>query len=192
MHRDGDDVRVWTRSLKEVTARVPELVDVVRGLPAQRLVLDGETLALTDDGRPRPFQETAARFGADTGELLLRPFFFDCLHADGTDLVDEPLSVRREVLERVAGEHGCPGGPAHPGGGGAFQDRALADGHEGVVVKVLTSPYAAGRRGSAWRKVKPVHTLDLVVSAPSGATGGAPGRCRTSTSAPATPTAASR
>lgn len=164
VHRDGDDVRVWTRSLKEVTARVPELVEVVRGLPAQRLVLDGETLALTDDGRPRPFQETAARFGADTGELLLRPFFFDCLHADGTDLVDEPLSVRREVLERVAGEHRMPGvvRPS-PEEAAAFRDRALADGHEGVVVKVLTSPYAAGRRGSAWRKVKPVHTLDLVV-----------------------------
>jgi DNA ligase-1 len=164
VHKDGDDVRVWTRSLKEVTARVPELVEVVRGLPAQRLVLDGETLALTDDGRPRPFQETAARFGADTGELLLRPFFFDCLHTDGTDLVDEPLSVRREVLERVAGEHRMPGvvRPT-PEEAAAFQDAALAAGHEGVVVKVLAGPYAAGRRGSAWRKVKPVHTLDLVV-----------------------------
>ncbi|MCO7219079.1 ATP-dependent DNA ligase [Klenkia sp. PcliD-1-E] len=164
VHKDGDDVRIWTRTLKEVTARVPELVDVVRGLPAQRLVLDGETLALTDDGRPRPFQETAARFGADTGELLLRPFFFDCLHVDGTDLVDEPLAVRRGALERVAGEHRMPGvQQPTPEQAAAFRDEALAAGHEGVVVKVLASPYAAGRRGSAWRKVKPVHTLDLVV-----------------------------
>ncbi|SDO22659.1 DNA ligase-1 [Klenkia soli] len=164
VHKDGDDVRVWTRSLKEITARVPELVAVVRGLAAQRLVLDGETLALTDDGRPRPFQETAARFGADAGELLLRPFFFDCLHVDGTDLVDEPLADRLVALARVAPAHRMPGvvRPT-PGEAAAFQAETLAAGHEGVVVKVLGSPYAAGRRGSAWRKVKPVHTLDLVV-----------------------------
>jgi len=164
VHRDGDDVRVWTRSLKEITGRVPELVAVVRGLAAERLVLDGETLALTDDGRPRPFQETAARFGADAGELLLQPFFFDCLHVDGTDLVDEPLSVRQEALARVAPEHRMPGvvRPT-PEEAAAFSAAALAAGHEGVVVKALGSPYAAGRRGSAWRKVKPVHTLDLVV-----------------------------
>ncbi|KQS73251.1 ATP-dependent DNA ligase [Modestobacter sp. Leaf380] len=164
VHRDGDEVRVWTRTLKEVTARVPELVAVVRSFPATRLVLDGETLALTDDGRPRPFQETAARFGADTSELVLRPFFFDCLHVDGTDLVDEPLTVRQEALARVAPDHRMPGVVAPtPAQAEAFSAAALAAGHEGVVVKTLDSPYAAGRRGSAWRKVKPVHTLDLVV-----------------------------
>ncbi|SCX52725.1 DNA ligase-1 [Klenkia marina] len=164
VHKDGDDVRVWTRSLKEITARVPELVAVVRGLPARRLVLDGETLALTDDGRPRPFQETVARFGADAGQLLLRPFFFDCLHVDGADLVDEPLSARHEALARVAAAHRMPGVPRPtPEEAAAFQADALAAGHEGVVVKTLSSTYAAGRRGSAWRKVKPVHTLDLVV-----------------------------
>jgi DNA ligase-1 len=164
VHRDGDEVRVWTRSLKEITTRVPELVAVVRGLAAERLVLDGETLALTDDGRPRPFQETAARFGADAGELLLQPFFFDCLHVDGTDLVDEPLAARQEALARVAPQHRMPGvvRPT-PEQAAAFADAALAAGHEGVVVKALGSPYAAGRRGSAWKKVKPVHTLDLVV-----------------------------
>jgi DNA ligase-1 len=164
VHRDGDDVRVWTRTLKQITARVPELVEVVRGLPATTLVLDGETLALTDDGRPRPFQETAARFGADAGELLLQPFFFDCLHVDGTDLVDEPLSVRHEALARVAPGHRMPG-VVRPSAEQAaeFSAAALAAGHEGVVVKALGSSYAAGRRGSAWRKVKPVHTLDLVV-----------------------------
>ena len=164
VHKDGDDVRVWTRTLKEVTARVPELVAVVRSLPATALVLDGETLALTDDGRPRPFQETAARFGADAGELLLHPYFFDCLHVDGVDLVDEPLSTRREALARVAADHRMPG-VERPSGDQAeeFAAAALAAGHEGVVVKALSSTYAAGRRGSAWRKVKPVHTLDLVV-----------------------------
>ncbi len=193
VHRDGDDVRVWTRSLKEVTARVPELVDVVRGLPAQRLVLDGETLALTDDGRPRPFQETAARFGADTGELLLRPFFFDCLHADGTDLVDEPLSVRREVLERVAGEHRMPGvvRPV-PGGGGGLPGPCPGRRARGRRRQGAHQPYAAGRRGSAWRKVKPVHTLDLVVIGAEWGYGRRTGSLSTSTSVPATPTAASR
>ncbi len=164
VHRDGDDVRVWTRTLKEITARVPELVAVVRALPATTLVLDGETLALTDDGRPRPFQETAARFGADAGELLLQPFFFDCLHVDGTDLVDRPLADRQAALARVAPDHRMPGvvRPT-PEQAAQFAAAALAAGHEGVVVKTLAGPYAAGRRGSAWRKVKPVHTLDLVV-----------------------------
>ncbi len=164
VHRAGDEVRVWTRGLLEITARVPELVDVVRSLPVRTVVLDGETLALTDDGRPRPFQETAARFGADTHELLLQPFFFDCLHCDGTDLVDEPLDVRLAALARVSPEHRMPG-LLRPSveQATAFAAQTLADGHEGVLVKALGSPYAAGRRGRAWQKVKPVHTLDLVV-----------------------------
>jgi DNA ligase-1 len=164
VHRDGDAVRVWTRTLREVTDRVPELVELVRGLPGRRVVLDGETLALQDDGRPRPFQETASRFGADSHELLLRPFFFDCLHLDGADLVDEPLSARLEALERAAGAHRMPG-VLRPSTGeaAALLEQALAAGHEGVMVKALDAPYAAGRRGRAWQKVKPVHTLDLVV-----------------------------
>jgi DNA ligase-1 len=170
VHRDGDEVRVWTRTLREVTERVPELVEVVRSLPCRSVMLDGETLALQDDGRPRPFQETASRFGADTAkntilaELLLRPFFFDCLHLDGVDLIDEPLSRRLEALERAAGAHRMPG-VLRPSAdeAAALLERALAAGHEGVMVKALDSPYAAGRRGRAWQKVKPVHTLDLVV-----------------------------
>ena len=164
VHRRDDEVRVWTRSLREITPSVPELVDVVRGLPCDRVVLDGETLALTDDGRPRPFQETMSRFGSEAHELLLRPWFFDCLHVDGRDLIDEPLVVRLEELARVAGEHVVPGvrGPS-PDEAAALLDKALAEGHEGVMVKSLDSPYAAGRRGKAWQKVKPVHTLDLVV-----------------------------
>ena len=164
VHRDGDVVRVWTRTLKEVTERVPELVELVRGLPCRSVVLDGETLALHDDGRPRPFQETASRFGADVHELLLRPFFFDCLHLDGDDLIDEPLHVRLAALDRAAGEHRMPGA-LRPSSdeAAAVLEQALDAGHEGVMVKALEAPYAAGRRGRAWQKVKPVHTLDLVV-----------------------------
>ncbi|HYH32661.1 MAG TPA: ATP-dependent DNA ligase [Pseudonocardia sp.] len=164
VHRDGDEVRVWTRTLREITPGVPELVELVRGLPCRSVVLDGETLALRDDGRPRPFQETMSRFGSDAGEELLRPFFFDCLHLDGADLLDEPLHVRLEALERVAAGHRMPGA-LRPGAEEAAEllERALDAGHEGVVVKSLSAPYAAGRRGRAWQKVKPVHTLDLVV-----------------------------
>ncbi|MGM1063808.1 ATP-dependent DNA ligase [Saccharothrix sp. Mg75] len=165
VHRDGDDVRVFTRTLREITRTVPELVELVRGLPCSSVVLDGETLALTDEGKPRPFQETMSRFGAqDVRELLLSPFFFDCLHLDGVDLLDRPLRDRREALARVAGAHVVPGAVEPDEAAAAeVQERALAAGHEGVVVKSLDSPYAAGRRGRAWQKVKPVHTLDLVV-----------------------------
>ncbi|HEX4789022.1 MAG TPA: ATP-dependent DNA ligase [Actinospica sp.] len=167
VHKDGDEVHVFTRTLREITAGVPELVQLVRGLPCRSIVLDGETLALADDGRPRPFQETMSRFGATSErELLLHPYFFDCLHLDGADLLDAPLSERVEALRRAVGDHVIPG-VAEPTGeqAAALLSTALADGHEGVMVKALASPYAAGRRGSAWQKVKPVHTLDLVVLA---------------------------
>ncbi|HEV2344600.1 MAG TPA: ATP-dependent DNA ligase [Actinocrinis sp.] len=167
VHRDGAKVAVYTRTLREITASVPELVELVRALPCETVVLDGETLALTDDGRPRPFQETMSRFGA-TGErdLLLHPYFFDCLHLDGTDLLDAPLAERHSALMRVAGPYVIPG-VQRPSAeeAGVLLDAALAAGHEGVVVKSLAAPYAAGRRGRAWQKVKPVHTLDLVVLA---------------------------
>ncbi|WP_034263093.1 ATP-dependent DNA ligase [Actinospica robiniae] len=165
VHRDGDDVHIYTRTLREITESVPELVALVRALPCESVVLDGETLALNDDGRPRPFQETMSRFGAASAhELLLRPYFFDCLHLNGTDLLDAPLSERVEALRRVAATHLIPG-VAEPTAEQAatLLTSALADGHEGVMVKALASPYAAGRRGRAWQKVKPVHTLDLVV-----------------------------
>ncbi|WP_068277488.1 ATP-dependent DNA ligase [Aldersonia kunmingensis] len=172
VHRNGDEVRVFTRTLREITATVPELVERVRELPCDSVVLDGETLALTDSGRPRPFQETMQRFGADIagaepGEmraLLLQPYFFDCLYLDGVDLLDEPLSVRLEALDRVAGENRIPSllRPNESEAAAHF-DAALAGGHEGVMVKSLTSPYAAGRRGKAWQKIKPEHTLDLIV-----------------------------
>lgn len=165
VHRDGDAVQVWTRTLREITSAVPELVELVRGLPCRSVVLDGETLALRDDGRPRPFQETMSRFGAaEADERLLQPFFFDCLHLDGADLLDAPLSERLDALERVAGAHRMPGAVRpSPDEAADVLERALEAGHEGVVVKSLDAPYAAGRRGRAWQKVKPVHTLDLVV-----------------------------
>lgn len=167
VHRDGDDVHVFTRTLREITAGVPELVELVRGLPCRSVVLDGETLALADDGRPRPFQETMSRFGATSErELLLHPYFFDCLHLDGVDLLDVELEGRIEALRRAVGEHVIPGIVAPSGAEAeAFLAGALAAGHEGVMVKKLDAPYAAGRRGRSWQKVKPVHTLDLVVLA---------------------------
>jgi DNA ligase 1 len=164
VHRDGDEVRVWTRTLREITAAVPELVEFVRGLPCGSVVLDGETLALNDDGRPRSFQETMSRFGAASGEQLLHPYFFDCLWLDGKDLLDEPLATRMEALEKVAGPHRMPGRVRpSPEEAAEVLAGALDAGHEGVMVKSLDAPYAAGRRGKAWQKVKPVHTLDLVV-----------------------------
>ena len=168
VHKRGDDVRVWTRTLREITGSVPELVDLVRGLPCETVILDGETLALSDDGRPRPFQETMSRFGSTVDEqiraLLLRPYFFDCLHLDGDDLIDEPLRVRAAALRRAVGEHVIPGvAEPTPEQAEELTAQALDAGHEGVVVKDLDSTYQAGRRGKAWQKVKPVHTFDLVV-----------------------------
>ena len=168
VHRKGSEVHVYTRTLREITGSVGELVELVRSLPCESVVLDGETLALTDDGRPRPFQETMSRFGSTRDEqvraLLLRPYFFDCLHLDGVDLLDTPLSERNEALRRVAGEHVIPGS-VHPPSPAAVLEAAMTAGHEGVMVKDLDSRYAAGRRGRAWLKVKPVHTIDLVVLA---------------------------
>ena len=175
VHRVGDDVRVYTRNLRDVTARSPEVVAVAAALPVERIVLDGEVLALRPDGRPHAFQDTMARFGSDdalrdardVGATVLTPFFFDVLHLDGEDLVDAPYRIRVAALDRVV--------PAvnrvvrvvaedAEAGEAVFAD-ALAAGQEGVVVKALDTPYEAGRRGAAWKKVKPAHTLDLVVLA---------------------------
>ena len=167
VHRVGDEVRVFTRNLADVTHRLPEVVDVVRRMPVRDVILDGETLSLDEDGAPRPFQETMSRFGADAArETLLHPWFFDVLHVDGRDLLDEPLSTRLGELERIAAEHRIPGEvTADPEVAERVSRDALAAGQEGIVVKAIGSPYAAGRRGSSWIKVKPVHTYDLVVLA---------------------------
>ncbi|MBX3284112.1 MAG: ATP-dependent DNA ligase [Actinobacteria bacterium] len=167
VHRDGPDVAVYTRNLNDITGRLPEVVAVAQALPVDSVVLDGEALVVDATGRPVMFQDTAARVGAegDRAEAVL-PHFFDVLHVDGRDLIDLPLAERLDELERVAGGHRIPGTRTADGEEAeGVLDAALDAGHEGVVVKDLASPYLAGRRGKAWRKVKPVHTLDLVVLA---------------------------
>jgi DNA ligase 1 len=173
VHRDGDDVAIFTRTLDPVGERMPEIAEAVRALPLRSVILDGEAIALRPDGRPRPFQETSSRAASrgDTSALRaavpLTPFFFDVLHLDGSDLLDLPASERLAAIEPV-----LPAGAwvprivtADEDEATAFSDDALARGHEGVVVKSLDAPYEAGRRGAGWLKVKPVHTLDLVVLA---------------------------
>ncbi|MGN0063257.1 MAG: ATP-dependent DNA ligase, partial [Nocardioides sp.] len=166
VHRDGDEVVAVTRSLDDITARLPEVVEIVRALPGDRFVLDGEALWLTDDGVPRPFQETASRAASRTGGAVT-PYFFDLLHLDGADLLDEPAQRRFEALAALVPEQFRVRRTVtdDPVVAEEFARSVLAAGHEGVVVKDLSAPYAAGRRGAAWVKVKPVHTVDLVVLA---------------------------
>ncbi len=167
-HRSGEDVRLFTRNGNDVTSRLGPVAVLLRSLPCTSVVLDGEVIGLADDERPDRFQDTMSRFGRHTGEqgATLTVRFFDCLHLDGTDLLDEPLATRFEALSRVspawrvASVH-----TGHAGEAETFLAASLAAGHEGVVVKDLASTYEAGRRGGAWRKVKPVQTLDLVVLA---------------------------
>ena len=160
IHRYGEDVGVYTRSLRDITGAVPELVAWTLGLPCRSVVLDGESLALTDEGRPRPFQESVSLAGSG----VQRPNVFDCLHLDGQDLIDAPLTERLDALTSVAARERIPG-VVRPdeAAAAAVLAGSLAAGHEGVMVKALGSPYAAGRRGRAWQKVKPVHTFDLVL-----------------------------
>ena len=183
VHRDGDQVRVFTRSLDDITSRVPEIVADARSLASERFVLDGEALVVGPDGVARPFQETAARSatrdapGAPdaeaeaedatlAGALALRPYFFDVLHADGRDLIDTPLRERLVVLDRVADSFRVRRlTTSSVGAATQYFLETVREGDEGVVVKSLDAPYAAGRRGAGWVKVKPRHTLDLVVLA---------------------------
>jgi DNA ligase-1 len=173
VHRDGDQVSVFTRSLDDITARVPEVVEVAMELPVSRAVLDGEAIALRPDARPHPFQVTAGRIGTRLevermrSSVAVTPFLFDVLHLDGEDLLDRSGEERHAALAAVVPE------PlriprvvtADVDEAAAFLERTIAGGHEGVLVKSLSAPYEAGRRGSGWIKVKPVHTLDLVVLA---------------------------
>lgn len=161
VHRRGDEVVVVTRSLRDVTPELPDVVEVARSLPVGSVILDGEALAFAPDGRPLAFQDTMQ---AASG---MQPFLFDVLHVDGRDLLDEPLAARLEVLDGLV-----PVGHRVPrvltDEVTAAHDHlvaSLAAGHEGVVVKSLASPYEAGRRGAGWVKVKVAHTLDLVVLA---------------------------
>ncbi|HUG86989.1 MAG TPA: ATP-dependent DNA ligase, partial [Euzebya sp.] len=167
VHRRDDDVRVLTRNLNDVTARADRAVEIVRSLRARSVILDGELLSVGEEGRPVPFQDTVSAFSNTSAEVRGLPFFFDLLHLDGDDLIDLPLATRRTRLhELVADEHRIPSVIVRdPDAAEAVLAEALAQGHEGVMVKDLAAPYAAGRRGKTWRKVKPVITLDLVVLA---------------------------
>ena len=170
VHRSGREVRIFTRNLNDVTGRMPEVVDVVRGFAADSFVVDGEVLGLVGpDQSPQAFQDTMSRFGrsdAISNPTALVARFFDLLHLDGTDQIDEPLRVRRRLLEGLVGIHLIPGTITDDADEGAsVLDDALEQGHEGVMVKAADGTYEAGRRGRSWRKVKPVHTFDLVVLA---------------------------
>ena len=170
VHRDGETVRIFTRSLDDITARLPGVVEVVRALPAQQLVLDGEVLALGPDGRPEVFQVVASRTMSEVDPTPgdpLRVFFFDLLHVDGQDLLDTPLEDRVAAMaEQLPADLVVPRQVCATEAEVAERfGAAVATGYEGVVVKNLAAPYAAGRRDSAWVKLKPRHTFDLVVTA---------------------------
>ena len=173
VHSDGEQVRIFTRSLDDITARLPEVAVAVRALPQQALVLDGEVLSLRGDGSPEAFQVVASRTmsavdpAASAQSAPLRVYFFDLLHVDGHDLLDTPLRDRLAVMQEL-----LPAGITVPRAVCATSDEvaarfsaAVGGGYEGVVIKNLTAPYAAGRRDAAWVKIKPRHTFDLVVTA---------------------------
>lgn len=170
VHRTGDTVSIYTRSLDDVTARLPEVVAATLALPVTDLIADAEAIALRPDGRPHRFQVTASRFGTRSGEPGREPlsvFFFDLLHRDGRDLLDLPMTERLASLDDVVpqGQRMRRLETSDPLAAQQFLDSTLAAGHEGVMAKDPSAGYAAGRRGAAWLKVKPVHTLDLVVLA---------------------------
>jgi DNA ligase 1 len=173
VHRIGGEIRAFTRNLADITDRVPEVVEAVRALLVNAVILDGEAIALRPDRRPHPFQMTMSRFGSrlDVPELRrtvpLSSFFFDVLHLDGDDLIDRPTEERIASLDaRIPGKLRVPRIlTADPQEADRFLDGALEQGHEGVMVKALDAPYEAGRRGASWLKVKRTHTLDLVVLA---------------------------
>ena len=160
-HKSGDQVRLFTRGLNDITPSLPNVAAAVSALPADDIVLDGESLAFFDDGRPRKFQDTMSGLGATD------VFFFDALYLDGRSLIDEPLATRKDALiNTVPAALLLPTIDTDDGDvAERFAAESVAAGHEGVVVKALDSTYQAGRRGATWRKVKPVHTLDLVVLA---------------------------
>jgi DNA ligase-1 len=176
IHRAGDAVTVYTRSLDDVTARLPEVVEATLALPVSDLIADGEAIALRPDNRPHRFQVTASRFGrsvdvaSKVGAQVAQPlsvFFFDILHRDGIDLLDAPTTDRLAALDALVPPRYRVDRlvTSDPAAATDFLDATLAAGHEGVMAKAPGAPYQAGRRGAGWLKVKPVHTLDLVVLA---------------------------
>ena len=172
-HRSGDEVRVFSRSLKDLTEGVPEIVEALRALPGRDVMLDGEIISLTAKGRPQPFQVTARRFGRKLdlnrmrAELPLTPAWFDLLYLDGQPLVDEPQARRFKLLQKLSPPHHLIPHvtTSDPERAEDFLREALDRGHEGIMAKAVDSLYVAGARGQTWRKVKKAHTLDLVILA---------------------------
>jgi DNA ligase-1 len=171
-HKRGDEVRVFSRNLRDVTAAVPEVVDAMRALDGRDLIVDGEVIALRADGSPHPFQITMQRFGRKLdvdrlrSEIPLTPFLFDCLYADGQSLIDTTQDARVARLETIAPSIVVPRLVRPTSESAArFLGETLQRGHEGLMVKSLAAPYAAGRRGQQWLKVKIARTLDLVILA---------------------------
>jgi DNA ligase 1 len=163
IHRRGNEVRIYTRNLNEITDALPGIVDAVLRVPVDQAVFDGEALWMGDEG-PAAFQETVSQIDANAPPEGIVTFLFDLLHVDGDDLLDTPLEERAARLAALAPELKIPAVvTSEPDEGQRVLDEALNAGHEGVVVKDAASLYAAGRRGKAWRKVKPVRTYDLVV-----------------------------
>ena len=173
VHKAGDTVRIYTRSLNDVTVAVPEIAEAAQRLPVREVILDGEAIAFTESGRPHPFQITMRRFGrkldveALRAELPIRAFFFDCLRLEGETFADRPTRERLRLLAKAV-----PDALQIPrlitsseSEARAFYDAALVAGHEGVMAKSLDAPYEAGNRGAGWLKIKRAHTLDLVVLA---------------------------
>jgi DNA ligase-1 len=173
VHKVDTDVRIYTRNLNEVTDAVPEIVEMVRALPARALVLDGEAIAFDASERPHPFQVTMRRFGRklnveeSRASLPIRAFFFDCLHFEDQSIEDQPARVRLEALAKAV-----PSSAQVPRlitrsepAAREFYAAALAAGHEGLMAKSLDTAYEAGNRGAGWLKIKRAHTLDLVVLA---------------------------
>lgn len=173
VHKAGDDVRIYTRGLNDVSAAVPEIVEAARAFPAGNIVLDGEAIVSDETGRPRPFPVTMRRFGRRLdvqtlrGELPIGAFFFDCLRLDGSSLAERPLSERyRALTQAVPPAARMPRlVTASAAEAQGFYEAALQAGHEGVMAKSLAAPYEAGNRGASWLKIKRAHTLDLVVLA---------------------------
>ena len=172
VHKAGDEIKVFSRNLRDVTSAVPEVVEAARTIAAHDVIVDGEVIALRGDGTPETFQRTMQRFGRKLevdrlrAELPLTPFFFDCLYVDGASIIDQPQAERFGTLGELAPRSIVPNvvRPT-PDEASQFVASTLQRGHEGVMVKALTSTYAAGRRGQQWLKVKLARTLDLVVLA---------------------------
>lgn len=173
LHKRGDDVRIFTRNLNDVTAAIPEIADAARAFPAEQLVLDGEAIAFTESGRPQPFQVTMRRFGRKLDveqrrqDLPLRAYYFDCLRRDEASLIERPTHERVDALTVIVpDEQRIPRLVTRSREAAQkFYDDAIARGHEGVMAKSLDASYEAGNRGASWLKIKRVHTLDLVVLA---------------------------